>query len=69
MAGDESLSASELASLREIGRGPIRRSVPDADEARLVELGMVYRLLGDLQITSYGQALISRHPRQLQLKL
>jgi hypothetical protein len=50
------LSVSELASLREVARGPLHDPIPTAHGARLLELGLVYYLLGSLRITTAGRA-------------
>ena len=55
MAIDNTLSASELASLQEIAKGLSHGSIPEADAVRLVELRLIYRLLGDLRMTSAGR--------------
>jgi hypothetical protein len=55
MAPDDTLSASELASLQEIAKGIYHFSIPEADAARLLELRFIYRLLGDLRVTTAGR--------------
>jgi hypothetical protein len=55
MATDDTLSASELTSLQEIAKGLLHGSIPEADAARLVELRLIYRLLGDLRMTTAGR--------------
>jgi len=55
MAPDDTLSASELASLQEIAKGIYHFAIPEADAARLVELRFIYRLLGDLRVTTAGR--------------
>ena len=55
MTTDDTLSASELASLQEIAKGIYHYSIPEVDAARLVELCFIYRLLGDLRITTAGR--------------
>ena len=52
---DEALSHSELASLQEIGRGLRHESIPHVDAIRLLELHLIYKLLGDLRITTAGR--------------
>jgi hypothetical protein len=60
MATDDTLSASEFASLQEIAKGLLHGSIPEADAARLVELRFIYRLLGDFRMTTAGRARIFR---------
>jgi len=60
MATDERLSASELASLQEIAKGIYRHSIPEVDAARLIELRFIYRLLGDLRMTTAGRVRASK---------
>jgi hypothetical protein len=55
MATDDALSASELTSLQEIGKGLGHGSIPETDALRLLELRLIYRLLGDLRVTTAGR--------------
>jgi|SRR5579859_1274323 len=55
MTTGDILTHSELASLQEIGRGLRHGSIPEADALRLVELRLIYRLLGDLRMTTAGR--------------
>jgi hypothetical protein len=52
------LSASEFASLKVIGAGFDHSAVTEPDAARLLELGLIYRLLGSLRMTHAGRARI-----------
>jgi hypothetical protein len=49
------LSQSEYASLSEVGTGFLHDAIPPEDAARLVGLGFVYKLLGDIRITTAGR--------------
>jgi hypothetical protein len=49
------LSTSELASLREVGKGFAHGKIPKNDEKRLLELRLVYMLLGNSRITAAGR--------------
>jgi hypothetical protein len=53
------ISDSELISLREIARGFNKGPIPKADALRLLELKLVYNLLGDLRITTLGRKRLS----------
>jgi hypothetical protein len=57
MAAVNTLSASELSSLHEIAKGLLHGAIPEADAVRLVELRLIYRLLGDLRMTTAGRIL------------
>jgi hypothetical protein len=62
------LSEEEFASLREIGRSVYHHPIPDAHRDRLLELHLIYKLLGTLRITSEGRlALKSPKDRPLGL--
>jgi hypothetical protein len=45
-----------LGSLQEVARGPFQEPICAADSARLLQLKLIYRLLGDLRITAAGRA-------------
>jgi len=49
------LSGSELASLCEVAKGAHHGPIPEADALRLLDLGLVYRLLGDVRVTTAGR--------------
>jgi len=55
------LSDSEFASLQEIGKGLQHSAIPEGDAVRLLELRLIYKLLGDHRITAAGRARINRH--------
>ena len=59
MAPDDILSASQFASLQEVSKGIFRGPIPNADAVRLVELRLIYRLLGDFRLTTAGQNAIT----------
>jgi len=52
------LSASEFASLKVIGEGFDHSTVTDAAALRLLDLKLVYSLLGSLRMTHAGRARI-----------
>jgi hypothetical protein len=49
------LSPAELASLAEMGTGLLHKAIPASHTARLLELALIYGLLGDLRITKAGR--------------
>lgn len=55
MCTDSALTDEEFAALREIGRGPMHDRIPREIGMRLIELGLAYRLLGEIRITSDGR--------------
>lgn len=50
------LSENEFASLAELGKGVLHGPISPQDAARLLELGLAYRLLGNLRMTRAGRA-------------
>jgi hypothetical protein len=58
MAANASLSDLEVASLKEVGRGVWQYTIPQSHADRLTKLGLVYRVLGGLRITSAGRTRI-----------
>ena len=54
MTVDPPLSAAEMTSLRQVGRGAWQDPIPKTHADRLVQLGLVYRVLG-LRITTAGR--------------
>jgi hypothetical protein len=59
MAATAALSASEFASLKVIGASFDHSSVSKSDALRLLELNLVYRLLGSLRVTRAGRIRIA----------
>lgn len=55
------LSNEELTSLKEVNRGAVQRAIPATHAEHLLELGLIYRLLGSLRITSAGMARLRAH--------
>ena len=55
MAARIVLSVSEFASLTEMGTGFLHEAIPTADATRLLDLGLIYALLGELRITKAGR--------------
>jgi hypothetical protein len=49
------LSPSQFAALQEIGSSSVHAAIPAADAARLLELKLAYRLLGEIRITTEGR--------------
>jgi len=50
----ENLNAEEFASLKEVGNGLSRNSIPDEHKKRLIELRLVKEELGNLRLTPHG---------------
>ena len=50
------VSDSELLSLREIAKGFNKGPISHTDAVRLLELNLVYCLLGDLRLTTQGRS-------------
>jgi hypothetical protein len=55
MSMQSSLTPSELISLKEVSRGPFQAAIPQADGSRLLQLKLVYKMLGELRITMAGR--------------
>jgi hypothetical protein len=55
------LSRGELASLKQVASGMLHQPIPDAHAARLLELRLVYRLLGSLRMTAEGREYLRDH--------
>ena len=60
MSASNYLSATEFASLREVGSGIGHGGIPESHSLRLMDLRLIYRLLGSLCITTAGKARIAR---------
>jgi hypothetical protein len=50
----ENLNDEEFASLREVGNGQARTSIPEEHKKRLLELRLVKEELGNLRQTPHG---------------
>ena len=50
----EDLNAAEFASLKEVGNGSARSTIPDEHKKRLIELRLVKEELGNLRQTPHG---------------
>jgi hypothetical protein len=50
----ENLNDEEFASLKEVGNGLTRNSIPEAHKKRLIELRLVKEELGNLRQTPHG---------------
>jgi hypothetical protein len=59
MSDGPALSDTEFASLHEVAKGFHQGFIPPDHAARLVALGLIYRLLGSLRITTAGEARIA----------
>ena len=53
------LSVTEFASLVEVAKGFDRRTIPPDDALRLLDLKLIYKLLGLPHITRAGRARIA----------
>lgn len=60
MSASNYLSATEFASLQEVGRGIGHGGIPETHSLRLMDLRLIYRLLGSLCITTAGKVRIAR---------
>jgi hypothetical protein len=60
MSADNFLSTTEFASLREVGSGIGHGGIPESHSLRLIDLHLIYRLLGSLRITTAGRQRIAR---------
>jgi hypothetical protein len=52
MSYELSLTTLQYSALQEIGKSPVPGAIPHAEAARLLELKLAYRLLGELRITA-----------------
>jgi hypothetical protein len=59
MSANNTLSALEFASLQEVGSGVAHGTIPESDGLRLMHLRLVYKLLGNLRITTAGRLRIA----------
>jgi hypothetical protein len=59
MVANVILSVSEFASLKEVGKGFDHGSIPEADALRLLDLGLIYNLLGSFRINRAGRLRIA----------
>jgi hypothetical protein len=60
MSASNYLSVTEFASLQEVGRGIGHGGIPESHSMRLMDLRLIYRLLGSLCVTTAGKARIAR---------
>jgi len=49
------LSHEEFASLQEVGKGFMQRAIPHAHRDRLITLGYIVDLVGNLRLTDAGR--------------
>jgi hypothetical protein len=54
------LTAAEFGSVQEVAKGINQGVIPGEHSVRLLELRLVYKLLGDLRITAAGRTRIER---------
>jgi hypothetical protein len=59
MSSSSYLSLAQFASLKEVAKGFNQGAVPTLDAGRLLELGLIYKLLGDLRLTTSGRVRIA----------
>jgi hypothetical protein len=60
MSASHYLSVIEFGSLEEVGSGITHAGIPMNHGRRLMDLGLVYSLLGNLRITTAGKTRIAR---------
>ena len=60
MTPQGALTASQFASLAEIGRTVSHDSIPAEDAVLLLERGMIYSLLGSFRITAAGRSRLTQ---------
>jgi hypothetical protein len=60
MSASSYLSVTEFASLREVARGIGHGGIPESHSLTLMDLGLIYRLLGSLRITAAGMVRVAR---------
>jgi hypothetical protein len=56
MSSASALSVSEFASLTEVGSFFLHKAIPAADATRLLDMRLIYNLLGSHRITKAGRA-------------
>ena len=61
----EDLTAEELASLEEIGKGVSHKSIPDEHKRRLLELRLIKEGVGGLMRTPHGTFIAHSEPPSL----
>jgi len=60
MSASSYLSVTEFASLQEVGTGFHHDAIPESHCLRLMDLHLIYNLLGSLRITTAGRVRIAR---------
>jgi hypothetical protein len=60
MLGDSRLSTSEFASLAEVGKGFSHGCIPVADGVKLLEMRLIYKLLGENRLTMAGRTRLAQ---------
>jgi hypothetical protein len=60
MSGEPRLSVSEFASLGEVAKGVAHGTIPAADGVTLLELRLIYKLIGETRITMAGKARLAQ---------
>ena len=53
------LTEAEFESLAEVGTGFLHEAIPDDHAEHLLELGLIYNLLGSVRITISGRHMLS----------
>jgi hypothetical protein len=60
MLANSYLSVTEFASLQEVARGIGNGGIPERHSLRLMQLRLIYRMLGSLRITPAGMVRVAR---------
>jgi hypothetical protein len=61
MATHIDLSENEFAALQEVARGFDQRSIPESHRRKLIDLRLIYKLLGGLRMTAAGRRHLASH--------
>jgi hypothetical protein len=61
----EDLTAEELASLKEMGKGVSQKNIPDEHKRRLLELRLIKEGVGGLTLTRHGTFIARSEPPSL----
>jgi hypothetical protein len=59
MPATSALSVSEFSSLKEVAKGVHQCAIPERDARRLLDMELIYKLLGANHITHAGRARIA----------
>jgi hypothetical protein len=61
----EDLTAEELASLEEVGKGVSQKNIPDEHKRRLLDLRLIKEGVGGLMLTRHGIFIARSEPPSL----